>query len=284
MTSSRHVQVITDSTSDLPRTLLNRYGIEVVPLSVSFGSESYEDGIDITPPQFLNKLQVARDLPKTSQPPTTRFAEAFARAVDAGKDVLCITISSDLSGTFNAARLAANDFDPERVRVVDSRATTMQLGWIVVDAARAVAEGAGLQEAAERAAHAISRANCFAVLQTLDYVYKGGRIGRASHMFGSALGIKPVLNFIDGVLTPVERVRTWKKALARAIELAATTGTPTDIAVLHADNVKDAEASAAALRERHPDANIIIDWVGSTILTYAGPGAIGIFTLTAPEE
>jgi DegV family protein with EDD domain len=160
----------------------------------------------------------------------------------------------------------------------------MQLGWIVVDAARAVAEGAGLQEAAERAAHAISRANCFAVLQTLDYVYKGGRIGRASHMFGSALGIKPVLNFIDGVLTPVERVRTWKKALARAIELAATTGTPTDIAVLHADNVKDAEASAAALRERHPDANIIIDWVGSTILTYAGPGAIGIFTLTAPEE
>lgn len=284
MTESRKVQVVTDSTSDLPQTLLNRYGIKVVPLTVSFGSESYEDGIDITPPQFLNKLQVARDLPKTSQPPSTRFAEAFSEALDAGMDVLCITISSDLSGTFNAARLAASEFDQDRVRVVDSRAATMQLGWIVVDAARAVEQGAGLQEAADRAANAISRANCFAVLQTLEYVYKGGRIGRASHMFGSALGVKPVLNFIDGVLTPVERVRTWKKALARAIDLAISTGNPTDIAILHSDNIGDAEASAEILRERYPDANIIIDWVGSTILTYAGPGAIGIITLNAADD
>jgi fatty acid-binding protein DegV len=98
-------------------------------------------------------------------------------------------------------------------------------------------------------------------------------------MVGSALGIKPVLNFIDGLLTPIERVRTWKKALARATELAATTGTPTDIAVLHSNNLKDAEATAETLRKRFPDANIIIDWTGSTITTYAGPGAIGILTL-----
>lgn len=279
MSDSRKVLVVTDSTSDLPATLRNRYGIDVVPLTVSFGQESFEDGVEITPPNFLDRLQVARDLPKTSQPPTPRFAEVFSNALDKGMDVLCITISSELSGTYNAARLAAEGFDADRVKVVDSRSTTMQLGWIVVDAARAVEGGADLATAAQRATEAIDRAECFAVLQTLDYVYKGGRIGRASHIVGSALGIKPVLNFVDGVLTPIERVRTWKKALNRAVDLAATTSDPTDIAVLHSDNLEDAEMVAAKLREKHPDANIVIDWCGSVILTYAGPGAIGIMTL-----
>lgn len=279
MTDARQVVVVTDSTSDIPATLLARYDISVVPLTVTFGNESFEDGVTITPPQFIERLRSVRDLPKTSQPASTKFGDAFREAIDAGKDVLCITISSELSGTFNAARIAAESFDAQRVRVVDSRSATMQAGWIVIDAARAVEGGADLDAAEKRAKDAIGRANCFAVLQTLDYVYKGGRIGRASHMVGSALGIKPVLNFIDGVLTPIERVRTWKRALARATELAASTGTPTDIAVLHADNLKDAETTAENLRKRFPDANIVIDWVGSTIGTYAGPGAIGIMTL-----
>lgn len=279
MTESRKVLVVTDSTADLPQTLLNRYNITVVPLTVSFGQESFEDGVAITPPEFLERLIAAPELPKTSQPPSPKFASVFSKAIDQGMDVLCITLSSALSGTFNAARLAAEDFDADRIRVVDSRAATMQLGWIVVDAARAVEQGADLDAAAARATDAIGRANCFAVLQTLDYVYKGGRIGRASHMVGSALGIKPVLNFVDGLLTPIERVRTWKKALARAIELAATTGHPTDIAVLHSNNLEDAEATADALRKQLPNANILIGWTGSTIMTYAGPGAIGILTL-----
>lgn len=282
MTESRRVLVVTDSTSDLPKTLVNQYGIRVVPLTVTFGQDSFLDGVEITPERFLGRLQREAELPKTSQPPSPMFAAIFAEAIEQDMDVLCITLSSALSGTYNAARLAAEDFDGDRIRVVDSRSTTMQLGWIVVDAARAVEQGAGLAAAEDRAVDAIARANCFAVLQTLDYVYKGGRIGRASHMIGSALGIKPVLNFIDGVLTPVERVRTWKKALTRAIELAATTGTPTDIAVLHSDNLKDAETTAETLRQRFPDARILIDWTGSTILTYAGPGAIGILTLSAP--
>ena len=100
-------------------------------------------------------------------------------------------------------------------------------------------------------------------------------------MVRSALGIKPVLNFIDGLLTPVERVRTWKKALARATELASNAGDVTDISILHSNNLKDAEATAEKLHARFPQANISIDWTGSTIATYAGPGAIGIFTLTA---
>lgn len=279
MTETREVLIVTDSTSDIPGSLRDQYDITVVPLNVTFGSDTFQDGVDITPPQYLQRLTQEKDLPKTSQPPSTRFASVFSEAIDRGMNVLCITLSSQLSGTYNSARLAAEEFDSERIRVVDSRSTTMQLGWIVIEAARAVQSGAGLDEAALRATEAIGRANCFAVLQTLDYVYKGGRIGRASHIVGSALGIKPVLNFVDGILTPIERVRTWKKALARAVELAATTGDPQDIAVLHSDNLKDAETTADALRQRLPDASIIIDWTGSTILTYAGPGAIGILTL-----
>jgi DegV family protein with EDD domain len=280
VSDARKVLVVTDSTSDLPLTLRSRYTIEVVPLTVTFGQDSFEDGVDITPPQFLDRLMSSDALPTTSQPATAKFAAVFERAIRQGLDVVCITISSELSGTYNAARLAAEQFSANRIRVLDSRATTMQLGWVVIDAARAAADGGNLETVAARATDANGRVNLFAVLQSLDYVYKGGRIGRASQIVGSALGIKPVLGIIDGVVTPIERVRTWKKALDRATELAASTGTPTDIAILHADNLKDAEATKAILQARFPDANIVIDWTGSTIMTYSGPGAIGIMTLS----
>jgi DegV family protein with EDD domain len=279
VSAARRVRVITDSTSDLPASLRQQYGIEIVPLTVQFGDESFWDGVDITAKEFLQRLVGSDASPTTSQPSTPIFATAFQRALDTGEDVVCITISSELSGTYNSARLAAEQVGGDRVRVIDSRGTTMQLGWVVVEAARAAQAGEPLQAVADRATAAMGRVHLFAILQTLDYVYKGGRIGRASAIVGSALGIKPVLGIIDGIVTPIERVRTWKKALARATELAATTGNPTDIAVLHADNLVDAEATAAALRQRHPQANIVIDWAGSTITTYAGPGAIGIMTL-----
>jgi DegV family protein with EDD domain len=280
MTNPRKVQVVTDSGSDLPHALRNQYGITVVPLSITFGTESFLDGVDITPEQFMQRLEASSEMPKTAQPASAAFAKVFREAIDKGMDVVCVTISSGLSGTFNSARLAAEEFGPDRVRVVDSLAATMQFGWIVIEAARAAQNGGDIDAVESAAKSAITRANCFAVLQTLDYVYKGGRIGRASHMVGSALGIKPILNFIDGLLTPMERVRTWKKALARATELAANAGTVTDIAVLHADNRKDAEMTAEKLQTKFPQANIVVDWVGPTIGTYAGPGAIGIMTLS----
>lgn len=282
MTEPRKVHIVTDSTSDLPQVLRNQYDITVVPLTVTFGSQSFIDGVEITPSEFLDRLTHSDSLPTTSQPPAPDFARVFAEALQRNQDVVCITLSSELSGTFNAARLAAQEFDADRIRVIDSRATTMQLGWIAVDAARAAEQGADIEAVAARAKDAIGRANCFAVLRTLDYVYKGGRIGRASHLVGSALGIKPVLNVVDGLVTPIERVRTWKKALARAIELAATAGNPSDFAVLHSDNLPDAQTTADRLRQQFPDANIVIDWAGSAIMTHTGPGAIGIMTLSQP--
>jgi DegV family protein with EDD domain len=252
-------------------------GIEVVPLTVTFGSTSYIDGVDFTPEEFLRKLTASSELPTTSQPSISTFETAFKSAMDAGEDVVCITISSELSGTFNAARLAAQEMDGDHVRVIDSRGATMQIGWIVIAAARAAQAGASLSEV-EAAAHAaIPRVKMFALLQTLDYVYKGGRIGRAQHMFGSALAVKPIIGVHDGVVEPVERVRTWKKAVARIIDLI--TPTPTDILILHTDNLADATHVASALEARYPSANIGIGTVGTVVTTYVGPGCVAAAAL-----
>lgn len=275
------VLVVTDSTADLPEEMARRLGIVVVPLTITFGSESYRDGIDLTPGEFLDHLRRAPTLPTTSQPPVSDFETIFRTAVERGQGVVCITISSHLSGTFNAARLAAEAVGPEWIRIIDSMAATMQLGWVAVAAARAAERGDSLEAVAAEAESAKERVSLYALLQTLEYVYKGGRIGRAQQLFGSALAIKPILGVIDGIVTPVERVRTWKRALARVAEMVAPT--PSDIMVMHCDNLVDAEALAATLSGTYPDAQIQIGFVGATITTYAGPGAIGVAALY-PEQ
>ena len=279
MAEQRRVLVVTDSTSDIPRHYRSDLGITVVPLSVSFGTESFRDGIDLSLTQFLERLQTAPELPKTSQPPIADFEAVFRDALERGLDVVCITISAALSGTHNSARLAAEtvNADADRIRVIDSRGTSMQLGWIVIDAARLATTGASLADVAARAESAVSRVKLYAVLQTLDYVYKGGRIGKASKLVGTALAIKPVLSIVDGVLVPVERVRTWKKAVTRVAELI--TPTPTDIMVLHSHNLSDAQAVAAQLQQAYPQAKVDVDYAGATITTYAGPGALGVMAL-----
>lgn len=277
MSDRQPVLVVTDSTSDIPVHMAGRLGIEVVPLTISFDSDSFRDGIDLTPAEFITRLRHASNLPKTSQPPVTAFESVFRNARERGQDVVCVTVSADLSGTHNAARLAAEQVDPDHIRIIDSRAATMQLGWVVIAAARVAQQGATLDEVGQAGSTAISRVKLFAVLQTLDYVYKGGRIGRAQQLVGSALAIKPILSIVDGVLVPVERVRTWKKAIARAGDLI--TPTPTDIIVLHSDNLGDAQPVAARLSLAYPEATIEITFVGATITTYAGPGAIGVAAL-----
>jgi DegV family protein with EDD domain len=279
MAGSRRVQVITDSATDVPSPLREQYGIVVVPLSLAFGEEVFLDGVDLTPAGVLREIRERDSIPKTSQPPSSLFAAAFREALNDGLDVVCVDVSSEVSGTFNSARIAAEEVDATRIRVIDSRGATMQSGWVAVAAARAAMEGGALDAVSEAARDAIGRTQLLAVLKTLDNLYKGGRIGRARHMVGSALGIKPILGIVDGVVTPVEHARTWKRAIDRAMALVDHHGPPSDIAVLHVDNLADATSIADELKGRFPDANVVVDWAGSVILAYAGPGAIGIATL-----
>lgn len=279
MPDARLVKVLTDSATDIPSPLREQYGIGMVPLSLTFGEESFLDGVDITPCGVLHEINERDQIPKTSQPPSSLFASAFQSAIDEGMDVVCVDVSLDVSGTFNSAQIAAEEFAPERIRVVDSRGATMQAGWVAVAAARAAMDGLDLDAVTSAAEDAIGRSQLLAVLKTLDNLYKGGRIGRARHMVGSALGIKPILGIVDGVVAPIEHARTWKRAVDRAISLVDRLGPPSDIAVLHVDNEADASTIADTLKKRFPMANVIVDWAGSVILAYAGPGAIGITTL-----
>ncbi|MDQ4099924.1 MAG: DegV family protein [Chloroflexota bacterium] len=275
------VTVVTDSTADLPPALRDPLGIVVVPLLVRFGEETFRDGVDLTPEAFLQRLRTSSTLPKTSQPAVSDFEAVFRAEREAGHDVVCITISAELSGTHNSARLAAEAVDPAHITVIDSRAVTMQLGWIAVTAARAAQGGASFPDVADAARTAITRAKLFAVLQTLEYVHRGGRIGRASQLVGSALAIKPVLTLVDGIVTPLERVRTWKRAVRRGVELAIEQAPLSDVVVMHTDNLPDAEEIATSLHAAAPSAAISIAYAGSVLGTYAGPGAIGIALLKA---
>ena len=284
MANTSGVAIVTDSTADLTPSLVEELGIVVVPLSITFGKETFQDGIDLTSPEFLDRLERSTSLPTTSQPSVSSFERVFGDAIARDQDVVCITISSDLSGTYNAARLAAEAIGSDRIHVIDSRVTTMQQGWIVVAAARLARAGAGAENVVAGATSAIPRSRLFAVLKTLDYVHKGGRIGRAQQLVGSALAIKPVLSFVDGVLVPIERVRTWKRALARATELTTDLPDPTDIAVLHSGNLPDAERTSVELRRKFPTANVAISYAGATISTYAGPGAVGIAALLPDDD
>ncbi len=277
MADRQPVLVVTDSTADLPRDMTADLGITVVPLTISFEGETFRDGLDLTPVEFIERLKHAHTLPKTSQPAVTDFERVFREALGKGRDVVCVTVSSDLSGTNNSARLAAELVDASRIRIVDSRGTTMQEGWVAVAAARAAQDGGTLEDVAQVATSAIGRVRMYAVLQTLDYVHKGGRIGRAQQLVGSALAIKPILGIIEGIVSPVERVRTWKKAMVRLGDLV--TPTPSDIIVLHSDNLDDATALSARLAQAYPDARLAVGFAGATITTYAGPGAIAVAAL-----
>ncbi len=279
MPDAQNVTVVTDSTADVPPALRDELGIEVVPLRVNFGQESFRDGIELTTAQLMERMANSPSLPTTSQPTAGEFAAVFQDAIDAGREIVCITIGSKLSGTYQAAVTAAEQVAPDRIEVIDGASTTMHIGWPAVAGARAAREGADRETVSRAIRDAQERSNLFVALKTLDNVYKGGRIGKASQLFGSALGIKPIVSFREGTLVPIERVRTWKKAVRRMVELVLEEGDLSDIIVLYTDDPTDAEAIQAELRERYPDANVILGTAGAVIATHAGPGAVGVATL-----
>jgi DegV family protein with EDD domain len=277
---SQKVVVVTDSTSDIPSDLTSSVKIETVPLSIRFGDEVFLDRIELSQAEFLDRLKTSTELPKTSQPSVVQFENAFRAAVDENHDVVCLTIASKLSGTFNSARLASEAVNPARIHVIDSQTVSMALGWAVILAAREAGKGATADEVIAIASETLKRSHLYAVLETLDYVQRGGRIGRASHLIGSMLSIKPILTIREGEVTPLERVRTWNKALDRIAEIARSHEPLEALAIAHAGNPDDAQRLAGELRDLVRTENFVIADVGPVIATYAGPGAVGIFPLT----
>lgn len=273
------VAVVTDSTSHLPHGVADRHGIRVVPLHVLVDGSEAADGHDIGPGELIEALR-RHSAVTTSQPTVDEFATAFRAELDAGAEsVVSLQLSGGLSGSFDSAVLAAERVDPARVRVVDSRSTAMGLGFCALHAARAASRGACAVEVERAARAAAAGSEVFFMVNTLEYLRRGGRIGTGAAALGTALAVKPVLGVNDGVIAPIEKVRTTQRALARLVELAvAASGTDeVELAVHHLGAPELAEQLTERLLWQVPRAQwCAVSEIGAVIGAHTGPGVLGV--------
>ena len=280
------VAVVTDSTAYLTPELIGNLPISVLPLQIIWDGKVYWDNVDIHTDDFYPRLQIAKTLPTTSQVTPAQFEETYARLLEQGWDVLSLHLSSKLSGTLDSAQQAKNIFPGAHIVLADSLSTSLALGWQILAVARAAAAGASLEDCKDIAEKARVNSGLLFVLDTLEFLHKGGRIGGASAFLGMTFNIKPILELRDGKIEALEKVRTQGKALRKMIELVEKQmnhRTPFHIGVLHA-NVPEA---AAALLEDALDyfgkSNVVetaITGVSPVIGVHTGPGALGIAFLT----
>ena len=270
------VAIVTDSTADMPPQLASSRSISVVPLTLNFDGRSLLDGVDITPSEFYRKLPNVSTHPTTSQPSPGRFAETYTELLANNDAVVSIHISEKLSGTYESARQGAEMTDPQRVHVVDSGLVSMSLGLVVLGAAVMASKGAEPEAIVTQVESMRPEVQTYFSVATLEFLRRGGRIGLASAMLGSVLQVKPVLCLRDGVVTPLERVRTFDRALNRIVELAKAVDRGHGICVVvgHASAEADAERVG---RELEPIADtLMIQSLGPVVGAHSGPGVVGV--------
>lgn len=280
------VAVVTDSTAYLPAGVAR--GVRVVPLEVRLGSRSGREGVDIDTAAVSAALADHRIEVQTSRPTPAQFASCYREALDAGAEsVVSVHLSRELSGTWEAARIAADEIGAGRVRVVDSRAACMGLGYAVLAAADCADAGGPAADVEAAAADVAARCRVFFSLDSLDRLRRGGRIGAAAALLGTALAVKPLLHVVQGRIVPLEKVRTTAKAAQRLVELAvrAAGDGPVDLAVHHLGAPHRAEELAARLRERVPAvARLLVSEVGAVIGAHVGLGVLGVVVVPHREE
>ncbi|MEU6115328.1 DegV family protein [Streptomyces sp. NPDC047117] len=275
---SRHVAIVTDSTAYLPRAALERHGITAVPLTVVLGDEALEEGTEISAKSVAHALQ-KRKYVTTSRPAPESFAETYREVAAAGASgIVSLHLSSEFSGTYDAAVLAAREA-PVPVRVVDTGMVAMALGFCALAAAEVAQAGGDIDEAVAAAEKRAEGTSAYFYVDTLEYLRRGGRIGAAQALLGSALAVKPLLQLTDGRIELLEKVRTASKAIARLEEIVAErAGTdPVDVAVHHLAATERADALADRLRARVPGlADLHVSEVGAVIGAHTGPGLLGV--------
>jgi DegV family protein with EDD domain len=272
------VRVITDSTADLTPELYARWGIEGIPLYVNFGEQSFRDGIDLSPAEYARRLE-AGEVPTTSQGAIGPIKRVYEQAVTGGGEAISIHLSCGLSGTCRAALLAAEQVDG-RVVVVDSGLLSMSIGWLAIAAAEAAREDRSLDEIVGLVEEMRQRTHVIALIENLEFLRRGGRIGPAQAVLGSLLDIRPIVGLENGVLTLYEKVRSRRAGLRRLVEMAVTAGPLERVAVVHANSPADAEHVAADLAPFCPRDQVLVVPAGQVVTTHVGPGAVGICFVT----
>ncbi|MFF0224475.1 DegV family protein [Streptomyces sp. NPDC004629] len=274
---SRHVAIVTDSTAYLPPLTMDRHGITAVPLTVVLGGQALQEGTEVSTRFLAQALQKRRPV-TTSRPSPAVFAETYRRVAESGAaGIVSLHLSAELSGTYDAAVAAAREA-PVPVRVVDTGMVAMALGFCALAAAEAAEAGGTADEAVTAAEKRAAGTTAYFYVDTLDYLRRGGRIGAAQALLGSALAVKPLLQLEGGRIEPLEKVRTASKAIARLEEIVADRagGADVDIAVHHLAAPDRASALAERLRTRVPGlADLHVSEVGAVIGAHTGPGLLG---------
>jgi DegV family protein with EDD domain len=274
------VSIVTDSGSDIPPEVAQKLGISIVPLTVSFGKEIYREGVDISAKEFYSKLVQSKELPKTSQPSVASFIDVYETLAQQGNDIISIHFSKKLSGTYNAALLAKEAVRENcHIEVLDSESASMGLGLTVIAAAKAIYGGASFQETIDIVHRNISRVHLVALLQTLEYLEKGGRLGKGKALLGSLLHVKPLIAVREGEVQPFGIARTTKGALQRLYDFVNALLHIRGLSIMYTTVSQEVEILAKWLAPLFPRDRIIITQVGTTLGTHTGPGTVAVAAL-----
>ncbi len=274
-----NIAVVTDSTSDIPRTQAEEFGISVIPLSVVHEGVVYRDGIDITPKQFYPMLEKAKELPTSSQPSPKQFLDVYKPLIESGKQILSFHISKGLSSTVDVARLAAKQLAPDRIHVVDTCSISYGIAVQAIEAARLVSQELNVSNILERLSRLKEQSEVLFSLDTLHYLHKGGRIGKVSSLLGNLLNIKPIVRVENGIYVPIGKVRSIKHALSGMVDfLAQKFGrTKVLVGVGHGHAIDYAKCLFELVMSRLNVAEEpVLFEVGPVIGVHTGPGTVGI--------
>ena len=274
------VRIVTDSTCDLPPAVCADLGVTVIPLNVRFGDAVYRDQIDLNTESFFNLLAESPTLPTTSQPAPGLFEEAYRRLVDDGGAIVSIHLSAKLSGTVHSAEVARDALGGRgAIEVIDSGSASLGLGLIVVAAAEFARTGADQAAVIALVRQLIPRVHLLFFIDTLVYLQRGGRIGRAQAFLGTLLNIRPILRLEEGEVRPVERARTRSKAMERLVEFIGQQPTIDGLAIVHHNYENDVEALRGRLDRFYPRDKILVGTYGPVIGTHAGPNGLGVIVV-----
>ncbi|MBV9229835.1 MAG: DegV family protein [Chloroflexi bacterium] len=278
------VRIVTDSTADIPQA--QALGITIVPLTVFFGDEAYLDGIELDNASFYRKLQSSKVSPRTSQPSPAAFQEAYTQLINEGADaILSVHLSSELSGTYQSACTGRDTLPDELkkipIEVVDSKTVSLAMGVSIMQAAQEASQGLSLEEIRAHLLDRLSRTRLLFVLDTLEYLKRGGRIGSAGALLGTMLSIKPILTLKNGQVVALERPRTRSKAYARIAQMIQEMEKPEELTIVESDE-EVGQQLAMALKAAYA-ADIPTYKLGAVVGTYAGPGTAGVIVLTAEK-
>lgn len=275
------IRFVTDSTADLPKEIVKKYNITVVPLKVRFGEETFRDYVDISPDEFYRCLRESKDLPTTSQPSPGEFVEAYKPLIEEGAEILSIHIASALSGTYQSATIAKTMVDYPQLDVFDSQSCSIFLMAMILEGVRMAEQGASRREILDVWSSYQTRREVVFMVDSMEYMLKGGRIGKGTAFLGTLLNIKPILTFKQGIVHPYDKVRGRKKALDRMVEIVLQTmgeGTPLRCILAHADSPDYLEELKERVEKRINLVELMTARMGPVMGTYSGPGFVGMVT------